>query len=484
MAWLLIAMLSVLSTAQYVTYFAPTPLSESISHRRFPDFIIYFSDASYDFASRQITFRLQMDIHSATDQGNSITFKFSNPITGGFWKRLNLTYSQQNEYAYQCNEVGVHDSMYGLSERYPYEYYEINYNVAAGVDRPFDFDNEFIPYVVPYMAYPDSLRWLISGSASKVTQEVSSSNYFVDFTVKIRVERMPGYSSMISLFPVWTANVVLASLIFLVDPSKGKLPRVRERLAIYISLFVFISGFMVSVGSQASAKWLFSTSELFLFALLSSTMAFAMLSFLSRYRADGNQDHAAVAFSILSCVSFLWIDPIFYTWDVGRLDPVYNLTLGKFLEVIPFFVDSRVILWVVLIATAYIVPYAKVHHDFRRARLTLLLVGVFVFWLASFKTLHDPAIALVSAGYILFSWREIVNILRKAIHSVDHSRSAPEYQDTTQPLEGASLEMPALDLAEAEATAPKIIKPKRRKRGAPKQKKRKRLRKSQAIGRA
>jgi len=149
----------------------------------------------------------------------------------------------------------------------------------------------------------------IRGYATPINQTPWQSGYSVSFKIFLTVERILGYASMITLVPVWAGNIVLGSSLFLVNEKfPKKIPRVKDRLTIYISLFVFIPTFMYITTSKIPFKWLASTAELFLVALLSSAAAFVAFSSLSDY-TKGSWDKYAVLFPIPAYCFFLLADP-------------------------------------------------------------------------------------------------------------------------------------------------------------------------------
>jgi hypothetical protein len=408
---LIAVVLLTLTFVQYSSYLTPTPTSRLFSTRRFPDFQIYFADLRFDLDSRSISYRLQMNIQTSKFQGDLLFFSFQNQLTGRFDVLLNSTSISQMppEYAYDCNKAGFVDKLYGLSEPYPYDFYVLTYRVYVYVNHAFDFDQNFAPYVIPLMSYPESLSWVIQGSATPIKQEPWQQGYAVSFDVTLTVARIAGYSSMISLVPVWAGYVVLGSSLFLTEKKPtGKVPKVADRLTVYISLFVFIPGFMYLIGSQIPLKWLLSTAELFLVALLSSTAAFAAFSSISTYdKNERSWDHYAVVFSTLA-LALVFVDPLFYIWNQIRADPLHGLTLHEISHTSSLFVDARVVPWMVLIAASFMIPYAKVHRDFKDSRLAILLVGISILCLTSLESFHDPTLVLISISYIvsyaLFSW--------------------------------------------------------------------------------
>lgn len=426
---LIAIVLLTLTFVQYSSYLTPTPTSRLFSTRRFPDFQIYFTDLRFDLDSRSISYNLQMNIWTSKFQGDLLDFSFENQLTGRFDVLLNSTSQMPPEYAYYCNKAGFVDKLYGLSEPYPYDFYVLTYRVYAYMNHAFDFDQNFAPYVIPLMSYPESLSWVIQGSATPIKQEPWQQGYAVSFDVTLTVARIAGYSSMISLVPVWAGYVVLGSSLFLTEKKPtGKVPKVADRLTVYISLFVFIPGFMYLIGSQIPLKWLLSTAELFLVALLSSTAAFAAFSSISTYdKNERSWDHYAIVFSTL-VLALVFVDPLFYIWSQIRADPLHGLTLYGVSQTSSLFVDPRVIPWMILMGASYMIPYAKVHRDSKNSRLAISLVGIFVLYLTSFERFHDPTLVLIStsyvASYIVFSWDRIRSSLSRGTLWVRNLRGA------------------------------------------------------------
>lgn len=224
---------------------------------------------------------------------------------------------------------------------------------------------------------------------------------------------------MIILVPILAGNLVLGSSLFLLENRFSRNRRVTDRLTVYISLFVFIPGFMYLISAQTQLKWLFSIPETLLAALLSSTAIFLALTSVSAYTDNQKSlDRQAVIFTILITCAFLFVDPVLYVWNRAEIDPNFNLTLTNFVNVSSSFMDTRILPWMVLIAVSYLVPYARVYNNFRSSRLSILLVAVFVLYLTSFKFFRDPAVFFVAWGYVLFSYGEIRSGVAYAAHWV------------------------------------------------------------------
>jgi hypothetical protein len=395
---------------QYASFLSQGPASqyrEYYSHSRSPDMSIYVADAQFNLSSRSVVYRLQIQILTNQSQGYGLDFNFANTLTGGYRVFLNST-QLGSTVSYAANQVGIVDKLEGLSELYPYDTYRVEYDVSTWTRSPFDFSQNFVPYAYAYMKYPESLNWEIQVSASKIAQYPWQSGFVLSFQLTLTILRIPGYTSLISLVPMWTANVVLGSTLFLLDKrARRNLPATTERLTVYISLFVFIPTFLFLVASQLPLKLLPSIAELFLVALLSSTASFAVFTNLSKYTHKTWDGHAVV-FSILSLCLFMCIDPLYYMLYELRVDPRYGLNFNTFTEVAQWFSDPRVFPWIILISMVYFVPYLKAQRNFTGARASIFLSGALVFWLTSFERFHDPTLAFISAGYMLFAvWRSV-----------------------------------------------------------------------------
>ena len=410
--WLMILSLLVICFLQYGTYLTSVKERRPVQIHRFPDMHIWFSDLSFDFDSRSITYDFQFQIWTGTSQ-REIYFSFSSYMAPGFTFTGTIDPSNLPSKYYQVNRKSTADKVYGMSELYPYDSYRVTYDVYGYASSRLDFDEHFVPRVFAYMKYPESMYWQIEGHATPIAQNVTSESCDVNLKVTLTISRILGYSSLVSLAIVWAGNVVLASSLFLMDNgSRGKVPSVVERLTVYISLFIFIPVFMDSISSRIPLKFLLSTAEIFLIALLLSTVAFLACSSLSRSLIPQlSWDRYAVILSIVSCPILLLINPIFYLWHKIRAGDPY-MGFSDFPRVFSWFFDMRVIPWVVLVSSLYAISYAKVYHDFKESRLTILLVGVLVLYFTSFEDLHDPTLVLLAASYIAFAWKEIAYAVR------------------------------------------------------------------------
>jgi len=83
MLWLMILGLLVLCFFQYGTYLTSVKERRPVQILRFPDMHIWFSDLSFDFDSRSITYDFQFQIWTGTSQ-REIYFSFSSYMAPGF----------------------------------------------------------------------------------------------------------------------------------------------------------------------------------------------------------------------------------------------------------------------------------------------------------------------------------------------------------------------------------------------------------------
>lgn len=184
--WVFALILLAGGSVQYANFLSQGPASqyrEYYSHTRFPDISVYVADAQFNLTSRSITYRLQVDIMTSRYQGAGLGANFVSSLTGGFSIYLNSTRWGENgaNVSYYANQVGTKDELYGLSELYPYDIYKAQYRVTISTRSPFDFSQNFVPYVFAYMKYPESLNWEIQASATSVNQDNSSSGSLLSF---------------------------------------------------------------------------------------------------------------------------------------------------------------------------------------------------------------------------------------------------------------------------------------------------------------
>jgi hypothetical protein len=363
-----------------------------VEKARFPDFVMYFADAEFNLSTRSIIYRLQIDIHSRTSQGPDFNLNFYNFLTGGFIVRLNESKIGANS-SYSYNKAGIADKLYGLSELYPYDSYYMNYHIVGSEKTLFGFDSQFEPFVQAYLKYPDSLNWEIEASVSKFVQE----NGLLSFDLLLRVLRVRGYGSLITLLPVLAGNLVLGSTLFLIKNKKQV--RLTERLTVYISLFVLGPTLLYSLSSQLPLKLLPTTAELSVVALLVNTALFATLSNMSEL-THRSLDKYAVTMAIVGTCLFMTIDTIFFMLYIVRVNPFFGLSVNTYQEISSWFVDPKVFEWILLIAPLYVVPYLKADHDFKSSELLIFSFGTSVLALSSLSTFYDPTVTMISIGYL------------------------------------------------------------------------------------
>jgi len=399
---LLVVGLLVHGSYQYYSYLVSKSTDRSYLATRFPNMHISFNDVTFDFKNRSINYTFSFLVMTGSYQGDYLQFTFNSQMAPGFsiFPKLGSPYGPR--FYYQATKSDVFDQLYGISERDPYDFYRDTYDVHGYTESPLDFDRGFVPYVRAFMRYPQSLQWQIEAEATPFILENKDLWYYVDFKVTLTVTRVLGYSSLLNLIPLWAGNIVLASSLFLVDEKCGKkVPRITDRLTLYVSMFVL--GFTYLTSQQVAMKWLLTGTEVFVMALLSSTAVFAAFSNLSKYtRSARSWDLYAVAFSIMSLILFVLVSPVLFLWHKIRTnDPWYRLSdLGW---VLSWFLDWRLLPWVLLVSASYIVAYAKVYRSGKSSKLAIFLAGAFVYWLTSFEDLHDPVLLLISIGCMVFS---------------------------------------------------------------------------------
>lgn len=201
--------------------------------------------------NRTIEYRLEIVLVLKTNH-TSIGLPFHSSF--GKFVPVALTYQQSSngKHYFTNRSKVIEDKIAGTPEFFPYDTYWITLSYNLPPEILADLVSKSKPYVNIQMEYPLGVNW----RRSSLFEYVDNNRY--DLTVSIN---RASDSSMTTLLPIWAANAVLASALFLsyvsFADSHSNDNMFNNRLMVCISLFVFLPSLIFSVSSPNSTKILY-----------------------------------------------------------------------------------------------------------------------------------------------------------------------------------------------------------------------------------